>query len=52
MGKAQSITKADPKMNQIGQVILAAKIKHGTQDRTYWNYYGDPISRIWEPTVY
>jgi hypothetical protein len=35
-------------MNEIGQVILAAKIKHGTQDRTFWNYYGDPASSVWE----
>jgi len=39
---------SDPKMNEIGQIILAAKIKHGTQDRTYWNYYGDPATSVWE----
>lgn len=35
-------------MNEIGQVILAAKIKHGSEDRTFWNYYGDPASSVWE----
>ena len=48
VGEAQQVTPEDPKMNQIGQVILAAKVKHGTQDRTYWNYYGDPSSSIWK----
>lgn len=47
VGKAQKVNSEDPKMNQIGQVILAAKVKHGSQDRTYWNYYGDPSSSIW-----
>lgn len=48
IGNAQKITSEDPKMNQIGQVVLSAKVKHGTQDRTYWNYYGDPSSTIWD----
>lgn len=48
IGKSHQSHISDPKMNQIGQVILAAKVKHGTQDRTYWNYYGDPSSSIWE----
>lgn len=46
IGKAHQRQTVDPKMNEIGQVILAAKIKHGTQDRTYWNYYGDPSSSV------
>lgn len=48
MATARQNLGSDPKMNEIGQVILAAKIKHGTQDRTYWNYYGDPASSVWE----
>jgi len=48
IGKSQQAASSDPKMNQIGQVILAAKVKHGSQDRTYWNYYGDPSSSIWD----
>jgi len=51
MGKASQSYRTDIKMNQIGQVILAAKIQHGKQDRTYWNYYGDPASSVWESTV-
>lgn len=51
MAQARQNIATDPKMNEIGQVILAAKIKHGTQDRTYWNYYGDPSSSIWQSTV-
>ena len=47
IGKAHPEKGLDPKMNEIGQVILAAKIKHGSQDRTFWNYYGDPSSSIW-----
>jgi hypothetical protein len=35
-------------LNEIGNVILAAKIKHGMQDRSYWNYYGDPATSVWE----
>jgi hypothetical protein len=35
-------------LNEIGNVILAAKVKHGMQDRSYWNYYGDPATSIWE----
>lgn len=46
IGKAHDKQQIDSKMNEIGQVILAAKIKHGTQDRTYWNYYGDPSSSV------
>jgi hypothetical protein len=46
IGKSHQRHQADPHMNEIGQVILGAKIKHGTQDRTYWNYYGDPSSSV------
>ncbi len=38
----------DKRLNEIGQVVLAAKITANTQDRTYWNYYGDPTSSVWE----
>lgn len=48
IGQAKGASSKDPKINQIGQVILAAKVKHGTQDRTYWNYYGDPSSSVWD----
>lgn len=41
----------DPSLNEIGRVILAAKIRHGAEDRTYWNYYGDPTSSVWESTM-
>lgn len=50
MGKASQQIRTDRKMNQIGQVILAAKLQHGKQDKTYWNYYGDPTSSVWEST--
>ncbi|NBV49964.1 hypothetical protein EBR78_01945 [bacterium] len=50
MGKASQQIRTDRKMNQIGQVILAAKLQHGKQDKTYWNYYGDPTSSVWDST--
>lgn len=50
MGKARSTNDPDPALNQVGRVILLAKIKHGAQDRTYWNYYGDPATSVWEST--
>lgn len=50
MGKARAGETPDPELNQVGRVILLAKIKHGTQDRTFWNYYGDPSTSVWEST--
>lgn len=34
-------------LNEVGSLIWAAKIKHGSQDRSFWNYYGDPSSHLW-----
>lgn len=35
--------------NEIGHVILAAKSKTSSlEDKTFWNYYGDPASSVWE----
>jgi len=48
MADARKNLASDTKMNEVGQVILAAKIKNGQQDRTYWNYYGDPATSVWE----
>ena len=50
MADARKNLANDTKMNEVGQVILAAKIKNGQQDRTYWNYYGDPATSVWEST--
>jgi hypothetical protein len=47
MASARS-SGTDAQMNEIGQVILAAKLRHEMQDRSYWNYYGDPASSVWE----
>lgn len=47
MAKAHPANPVDPRMGEIGNVILAAKIKHNEQDRSYWNYYGDPASSVW-----
>ncbi len=48
MGKARKNLANDTKMNEVAQVILAAKILNGQQDRAFWNYYGDPASSVWE----
>lgn len=45
--RADLATTPDVSLNEVGQVILGAKIKHGEQDRAYWNYYGDPATRLW-----
>lgn len=37
----------DSSLNKVGTLILSAKIKHGSQDRSYWNYYGDPGTSVW-----
>jgi len=50
MSEARKNLSSDTQMNEIGQVILAAKIIHGAQDRSFWNYYGDPASSVWEST--
>lgn len=34
---------------EIGAVIMTAKQRHGSQDKSFWNYYGDPASTVWEP---
>lgn len=38
----------DRKLNQVGQVILAAKVKADRGDREMFSYYGDPASSVWE----
>jgi hypothetical protein len=51
MAKSRQNLATDPKMNEVGNIILAAKIRHSKQDRTYWNYYGDPANSVWESTL-
>ncbi len=51
MATARKQMNSDSRTNEIGRVIWAAKIKANNQDRTYWNYYGDPTSSIWESTI-
>lgn len=47
-GRRDMLDNQETLMNEIGQTILAAKIRHGAQDRSFWNYYGDPASSVWE----
>lgn len=51
MANARKNLANDTMLNEIGRVIMLAKAKHGSQDRSYWNYYGDPASSIWDSTV-
>ena len=53
IGKLSAVARKETNQNQVsilnevGSLIWAAKIKHGSQDRSYWNYYGDPSTHIW-----
>jgi hypothetical protein len=38
----------DLSLGRIGNVVTAAKVRHGQQDRSFWNYYGEPASSVWE----
>lgn len=51
IGKVMSAARSakGTRANEIGHVILTAKAKTGSmQDKSYWNYYGDPASSVWE----
>jgi hypothetical protein len=37
----------DSPLNYVGLTVMMGKIKHGSQDRSFWNYYGDPASTLW-----
>ncbi len=50
MAEARKAGRTEPKLNEIGYVIMVAKAKHGAQDRTFWNYYGDPAQSVWDST--
>jgi hypothetical protein len=50
MAEARKALATDPRLNEIGRVILLAKVKHGMEEKSYWNYYGDPASSVWEST--
>lgn len=53
IGKLSAVARRELKLglpsalNEVGTLILSAKIKHGSQDRSYWNYYGDPATSVW-----
>lgn len=43
----QELAVGDSPLNEVGLVILGAKIQHGREDRSFWNYYGDPATTVW-----
>lgn len=47
MAEARKQLTTHPALNEIGRVIMTAKVSHGTQDKNYWNYYGDPSTSVW-----
>mgnify|MGYP003393499982 CR=1 FL=1 len=51
MAKSRQNLQNDSIMNEIGRIIMVAKVAHGQQDRSFWNYYGDPASSVWESTM-
>ena len=50
MSLARKNLTTDPLSNQIALIIQLAKVKGDEEDRTYWNYYGDPATSVWEST--
>ncbi len=42
----------DSTQSEIGRVVLLGKIRGDSEDRTFWNYYGDPATSVWEPTIH
>jgi hypothetical protein len=51
IGRVMSATRNSKgsRSNEIGHLILTAKSKTSSiQDKSYWNYYGDPASSVWE----
>jgi hypothetical protein len=54
IGKIMAATRNSKgsRNNEIGHLILSAKSNTSSiEDKSYWNYYGDPASSVWESNI-